>query len=66
MASYDKFIIKVKGHGCHGSTPEKGVDPIAISATIISALQNIVSREISATLPAVITIGQIHGGLHII
>ena len=62
MASYDKFIIKVKGHGCHGSTPEKGVDPIAISATIISALQNIVSREISATLPAVITIGQIHGG----
>ena len=63
MASYDKFVIKVKGTGCHGSTPEKGVDPIAISATIISALQNIVSREISAALPAVITIGKISGGL---
>ena len=35
MASFDKFVIKVKGNGCHGSTPEKGVDPINIAAHII-------------------------------
>lgn len=32
MASYDRFVIKVKGVGCHGSTPEKGVDPVNIAA----------------------------------
>lgn len=62
MASYDKFTVKIKGRGCHGSTPEKGIDPIAISATVIGALQNIVSREIAAASPAVVTVGQIHGG----
>lgn len=62
MASYDKFILKVKGKGCHGSTPEKGIDPITISTNIVNAIQTIVSREISATKPAVITIGKINGG----
>ena len=61
-ASYDKFTITVSGSGCHGSTPEKGVDPIAISAQLILALQELIAREISAVEPAVVTIGQIHGG----
>ena len=30
MASFDRFVIHVKGTGCHGSTPEKGTDPITI------------------------------------
>ncbi len=62
MASYDKFILDVKGMGCHGSTPEKGVDPVTIAMAIINALQLIVSREISATSPAVLTIGIVHAG----
>ena len=62
MASYDKFILKVKGKGCHGSTPEKGIDPITIATNIVNAIQTIVSREISATKPAVITIGKVNGG----
>lgn len=62
MASYDKFILDVKGVGCHGSTPEKGIDPITIAMAIINALQLIVSREISATSPAVLTIGIVHAG----
>lgn len=62
MASFDKFIVKVKGVGCHGSTPEKGVDPVNIAAHIILALQAINSREFSATCPLVLTIGNIHGG----
>lgn len=62
MASFDKFVVKVKGVGCHGSTPEKGVDPVNIAAHIILALQAINSREFSATCPTVLTIGSIHGG----
>ena len=62
MASYDKFVIKVKGVGCHGSTPEKGIDPVNITAHIILALQAINAREFSATCPVVLTIGSIHGG----
>ncbi|MDY3868965.1 MAG: amidohydrolase, partial [Pyramidobacter sp.] len=62
MASYDKFILKVSGVGCHGSTPEKGVDPIVTAANIVLALEEVVAREISSTRPAVLTIGQIHAG----
>ena len=62
MASFDKFVIKVKGTGCHGSTPEKGVDPINIAAHIIINLQEIIAREIAATRPAVCTIGMINAG----
>ena len=62
MASFDKFIIKVKGIGCHGSTPEKGIDPVNIAAHIILSLQVLNAREFSATCPVVLTIGSIHGG----
>lgn len=62
MASFDKFIISVKGAGCHGSTPEKGVDPVNIAAHIVLALQTINAREFNACVPVVVTIGSIHGG----
>lgn len=62
MASFDRFVIKVKGFGCHGSTPEKGVDPINIASHIVINLQEVVAREIAAVKPAVLTIGHIEGG----
>ena len=62
MASFDRFIIKVKGVGCHGSTPEKGIDPINVAAHIVIGLQAINAREFNACVPVVITVGQIHGG----
>jgi len=62
MASYDRFILEVKGNGCHASTPEKGVDPINIAAHIILALQTINAREIAGTDAAVLTMGLIRGG----
>ena len=64
MASSDWFTIKVKGKGSHGSQPWLGIDPIAISAQIISGLQTIVSRQSELTkAPVVITIGKIEGGV---
>lgn len=62
MASFDRFILKVRGTGCHGSTPEKGVDPITIASHIVISLQEVIAREIAAPSPAVLTIGKIAGG----
>ncbi len=62
MASNDRFIIKVKGTGCHGSTPEKGVDPVNIAAHIIINLQEIIAREIPAVKAAAVTIGKVEAG----
>lgn len=62
MAAFDRFVITVKGHGCHGSTPEKGVDPVNIAAHIVLALQAITVRELNANKPMVLTIGKIAGG----
>lgn len=62
MASSDRFHITVHGKSSHGSAPEDGVDAIAIAAQIITALQTIVSRQISPRDAAVVSIGTIHGG----
>lgn len=62
MASFDRFVVTVKGVGCHGSTPEKGVDPVNIAAHVILGLQAINAREFNACIPVVVTIGSIHGG----
>ena len=51
MASFDRFVITVKGCGCHGSTPEKGIDPVSMAANIVLSLQEIIAREISGTKP---------------
>ncbi|MBU5486885.1 amidohydrolase [Clostridium sp. MSJ-8] len=58
----DYFTINVQGKGCHGSMPNNGVDPITVSAHIITALQEINARELSLLDEAVLTIGSIHGG----
>lgn len=63
MASYDHFVLRVAGKGCHGSTPEKGVDPIVVASNIVLALEEIVAREVPSTKAAVVTIGRIHGGI---
>lgn len=62
MAGCTLFRITVTGVGCHGAMPEKGVDPLNIAAHIYLSLQEIVSREIAAKMPAVVTIGRMSGG----
>ena len=58
----DYFTIYVKGKGCHGSTPQLGVDAITVAAHILMALQEIHARELSPAERAVLTIGTIQGG----
>lgn len=63
-ASADDFRIVVKGRQTHGGYPWNGIDPIVTSAHIVTALQTIVSRQITLTKnPAVVTVGRIQGGV---
>lgn len=58
----DYFEITVKGKGCHGSTPNAGVDPITAAANIITGLHNIKSMELSMSERAALTIGKVSAG----
>ena len=63
MASSDNLRIVVRGRQTHGALPWQGVDPIVVSAQIVSALQTITSRQTDVTLaPAIVTVGTIRGG----
>lgn len=59
MASSDEIYLKVKGKGGHGGLPYKLVDPVLITSHIIIALQQIVSRNVKATIPTVLSFGKI-------
>jgi amidohydrolase len=61
-AASNPFTIKIIGKGGHGARPHMTIDPIVIASSVITSLQNIISREIAPTEPAVLTIGSIHGG----
>jgi len=64
MAASDWFTLKVKGKGTHGSQPWGGIDPIVVSAQIITGLQTIISRQTELTKdPAVISVCVIKGGV---
>ncbi|MBR6825937.1 MAG: amidohydrolase [Oscillospiraceae bacterium] len=61
-AAVIEMDITVRGKGCHGAHPEKGVDAIVVAANIITALQTVDSRRTAPTEPVVVTIGSIQGG----
>jgi len=64
MAASDWFSIKVTGRQSHGAYPWMSVDPIVVSAQIITGLQTIVSRQTELTKEAaVITIGRFQAGI---
>ncbi len=61
-ASSDSIEIEVLGRGGHGAAPHDTIDPILTAAGFVTALQQIVSRNVDPLEPAVVTIGSIHGG----
>jgi amidohydrolase len=62
MAAVDEFEAKVKGVGGHAAYPHHSVDPVLISAHIITGLQSIVSRNIPPMDSAVVTVASIQAG----
>ncbi|NNC63274.1 MAG: amidohydrolase [Gammaproteobacteria bacterium] len=62
MASMDCFDLRITGKGTHGALPHHGIDSVAVAAQVVSALQNIVSRNVDPLEAAVISVTKIHGG----
>jgi len=63
MASADECKITVIGKGGHGAEPQAASDPIVCGASIIMALQTVVSRNIHPLQSAVITVGAFNSGI---
>lgn len=61
-ANCDVFTISINGKGGHSSQPDTAIDPVVISAQVVSNLQSIISRNIATSEKAVVSVTQIHGG----
>lgn len=62
MAATDEIHIVIHGKGGHAALPHQTIDPIAISAQVITALQQVVSRKSNPVSPSVLSFGYIGGG----
>lgn len=61
-AAVDHFVVTVKGKGCHGAHPDDGQDPIPAAASMIQAFQTIVTRNINAFHPALVSVTRMQAG----
>jgi hippurate hydrolase len=62
MAAADRITIEITGKGGHGAHPYLAVDPVLVSAHIITAVQSIVSRNVRAIDSAVISLCAMQAG----
>ena len=62
MAAVDNWEIELTGVGSHGSMPEKSIDPVVAGASLVMALQTIVSRNVAAKDSAVVSVGAFLAG----
>ncbi len=62
MASSDYATVTLEGIGGHGAMPQRAADPIVAAASIVMALQTVVSRNVDPLQMAVVTVGAIHAG----
>ena len=59
MASTDELYLSITGKGGHGAMPETFIDPVLISAHLIVALQQVVSRVANPKMPTVLSFGRV-------
>ncbi|HEY8784069.1 MAG TPA: M20 family metallopeptidase [Mucilaginibacter sp.] len=59
MASTDELYVTVKGKGGHGAQPQSNIDPVMITAYMLTALQQIVSRFADPKSPSVLSFGKV-------
>jgi hippurate hydrolase len=62
MAAADRFEILIEGRGGHGAHPYQTIDPVTVAGHLITALQSIVSRNVSPLDSAVVSIGALLAG----
>jgi hippurate hydrolase len=62
MAACDVASVTIRGRGGHGAAPQFANDCVVAAASIVQALQTLVSRNVSPVDPAVVTVGSFHAG----
>jgi len=62
MASSDYVTVTLTGNGGHGAMPHRATDPVVAAASVVMALQTLVSRNVDPQAAAVVTVGAIHAG----
>lgn len=62
MAAVDRFQIILSGKGSHAGIPQNGRDPIVAAGHLITALQTVISRNVSPLQSAVLSVTKIVGG----
>ena len=62
MASSDYVTLRIHGTGGHGAMPHRAADPLVAAASIVMALQTVVSRNVDPLHTAVVTVGALHAG----
>jgi amidohydrolase len=62
MAAVDSIHIIIKGKGGHAAMPDQVIDPILTGSHVITALQSIISRNVSPLQSAVISITIVEAG----
>ncbi|MEH3087077.1 MAG: M20 family metallopeptidase [Xylophilus ampelinus] len=62
MASSDYATVTLTGVGGHGAMPHRAADPVVAAASIVMALQTVVSRNVDPLQMAVVTVGALHAG----
>ncbi|WP_239541276.1 M20 metallopeptidase family protein [Cryomorpha ignava] len=59
MASADEIYITVKGKGGHAALPHTCIDPVLVTAQLLTALQQMVSRRAQPDMPTVLSFGKV-------
>ncbi len=62
MAASGTFRIRIIGRGGHGSAPHQTIDPVFITAQLITALQGIRGRMVDPVEPSVVSVCSVHAG----
>ena len=62
MAAPDAFHIRIRGRGCHGAQPHKGISPVPAAAALTLALQSTTGLVVDPFSPAVVTVTHLSAG----
>jgi amidohydrolase len=62
FAAPTAFRITIEGRGGHAAAPHQSIDAIVVAAYVVTALQTVISRSVSPSEAAVLTVGKIAGG----
>ena len=62
MASVDQFEVTIHGHGGHAAAPHQAIDPVLVTAHVITALQSLISRRRDPFEEGVVSVTEVHAG----